>query len=172
MVLHWMGRCLGHLWGCELIAGGDIERLLARSMSLQARVSACTCCMGRWKSTRDPLVAPYQGGVGAQGLPTRTQLGEQWADVAAQTARLSKLPDGHGGLLSLAAAGLAARLKVHAHPSHTRCVPCDAQLEKILLAGGAVAHTSAACARETWEVRGAGYAGKLLKCLHLQNASD
>lgn len=63
--------------------------------------------------------------MGAQGLPTRTQLGERWADVAAQTARLSKLPDGHGGLLSLAAAGLAARLKVHVPPSHTCCVPSD-----------------------------------------------
>ena len=78
--------------------------------------SASTVCMGQWCSTSIPLLAASSGGVGAQGLPTRTQLGEQWADVAAQTARLSKLPDGHGGLLSLAAAGLAARLKVHANP--------------------------------------------------------
>ena len=48
----------------------------------------------------------------AQGLPTRAQLGEQWTGVAAQTQRLAKLPHGSGGLLSLAAAGLAARLKV------------------------------------------------------------
>ncbi len=50
----------------------------------------------------------------AQGLPTRAQLGEEWAAVAAHTQRLAKLPEGTGGLLSLTAAGLAARLKVWA----------------------------------------------------------
>ncbi len=40
----------------------------------------------------------------AQGLPTRGQLGEEWAAVAAHMQRLAKLPEGTGGLLSLAAA--------------------------------------------------------------------
>ena len=58
----------------------------------------------------------------AQGLPTRAQLGEEWAAVAAHTQRLAKLPQGTGGLLSLAAAGLAVRLKVWALLAHTESI--------------------------------------------------
>ncbi len=59
----------------------------------------------------------------AQGLPTRGQLGEEWAAVAAHMQRLAKLPEGTGGLLSLAAAGLAARLKVWAPLVRAEVVP-------------------------------------------------
>lgn len=47
-----------------------------------------------------------------QGLPTRAQLAARWPDVHRASSQLSMIPTGSGGILSLALAGLAGRLKV------------------------------------------------------------
>ncbi|KAK9804866.1 hypothetical protein WJX72_009060 [[Myrmecia] bisecta] len=47
-----------------------------------------------------------------QGIPTRAQLQDRWADVARAARSLAALPEGAGGPLSLGLASLAAKLKV------------------------------------------------------------
>jgi hypothetical protein len=50
----------------------------------------------------------------AAPVPTRGQLSDQFADVARLSRELSLLPEGQGGMLSVAVAKLAAKLKVGA----------------------------------------------------------
>jgi len=45
-------------------------------------------------------------------VPTRAQLTDQFTDVARLSRELSLLPEGQGGMLSVAVAKLAAKLKV------------------------------------------------------------
>lgn len=45
-------------------------------------------------------------------MPTRAQLADQFTDVARLSRELSLLPEGQGGMLSVAVAKLAAKLKV------------------------------------------------------------
>ena len=48
----------------------------------------------------------------AAPVPTRGQLSDQFADVARLSRELSLLPEGQGGMLSVAVAKLSAKLKV------------------------------------------------------------
>mgnify|MGYP001810672928 CR=1 FL=1 len=48
----------------------------------------------------------------SQPVPTRAQLSEEFENVARLSRQLGMLPEGQGGLLSLALAKLAAALKV------------------------------------------------------------
>lgn len=50
-------------------------------------------------------------GAAAAPVPTRAQLSDRFVDVARLSRQLSMLPEGQGGMLSLAVAKLAAALK-------------------------------------------------------------
>lgn len=64
----------------------------------------------------DPVVAAALQAVpsaaAAAPVPTRGQLSDQFQDVSRLTHQLSMLPEGQGGMLSVAVAKLAAKLKV------------------------------------------------------------
>lgn len=66
----------------------------------------------RWPSRLSSFFPQVPEEAASAPVPTRAQLTDQFADVARLSRELSLLPEGQGGMLSVAVAKLAAKLKV------------------------------------------------------------
>lgn len=87
----------------------DTPALLRTGGAAGAEASAPTPLSRPWPAS--PARPQVPASAAAAPVPTRAQLSDRFLDVARLSRQLSMLPEGRGGMLSLAVAKLAAALK-------------------------------------------------------------